>query len=131
MGPALFAVSTHASHPLLSDLPVFLCPNPRGKVFLCSWFALLSLAVTACWESLSLLKASFSPLLSFMFLKITIEAMKSDIDEVALQGIEFWSNVCDEEMDLAIEASEVSFQMTTGKQQAPMIISLGMLSSCI
>ncbi|KAG7234932.1 hypothetical protein INR49_003573, partial [Caranx melampygus] len=38
---------------------------------------------------------------------ITIEAMKSDIDEVALQGIEFWSNVCDEEMDLAIEASEV------------------------
>lgn len=41
-------------------------------------------------------------------LKITIEAMKSDIDEVALQGIEFWSNVCDEEMDLAIEASEVS-----------------------
>ena len=34
--------------------------------------------------------------------------MKSDIDEVALQGIEFWSNVCDEEMDLAIEASEVS-----------------------
>lgn len=35
--------------------------------------------------------------------------MKSDIDEVALQGIEFWSNVCDEEMDLAIEASEVSW----------------------
>lgn len=39
--------------------------------------------------------------------QITVEAMKSDIDEVALQGIEFWSNVCDEEMDLAIEASEV------------------------
>ncbi|XP_034722022.1 importin subunit beta-1 isoform X2 [Etheostoma cragini] len=36
--------------------------------------------------------------------------MKSDIDEVALQGIEFWSNVCDEEMDLAIEASEASEQ---------------------
>lgn len=45
--------------------------------------------------------------------KITIEAMKSDIDEVALQGIEFWSNVCDEEMDLAIEASEVSDQGVT------------------
>lgn len=43
----------------------------------------------------------------WLFLQITIEAMKSDIDEVALQGIEFWSNVCDEEMDLAIEASEV------------------------
>nr|XP_061829896.1 importin subunit beta-1 isoform X1 [Nerophis lumbriciformis] len=41
---------------------------------------------------------------------ITIEAMKSEIDEVALQGIEFWSNVCDEEMDLAIEASEASEQ---------------------
>lgn len=38
--------------------------------------------------------------------------MKSDIDEVALQGIEFWSNVCDEEMDLAIEASEVSLGRT-------------------
>lgn len=39
---------------------------------------------------------------------ITLEAMKSDIDEVALQGIEFWSNVCDEEVDLQIEASEAA-----------------------
>lgn len=38
-----------------------------------------------------------------------MEAMKSDIDEVALQGIEFWSNVCEEEVDLSIEASEVGF----------------------
>lgn len=37
---------------------------------------------------------------------ITLEAMNSDQDEVALQGIEFWSNVCDEEVDLQIEASE-------------------------
>lgn len=37
---------------------------------------------------------------------ITMEAMKSDIDEVILQGIEFWSNVCDEEVDLSIEAAE-------------------------
>ena len=36
-----------------------------------------------------------------------MESMKSEIDEVALQGIEFWSNVCDEEVDLAIEFSEV------------------------
>lgn len=61
-----------------------------------------------------------------MFLKITIEAMKSDIDEVALQGIEFWSNVCDEEMDLAIEASEVSLEMTTEKRQMPVSICMGM-----
>jgi len=39
---------------------------------------------------------------------ITLEAMKSEIDEIALQGIEFWSNVCDEEVDLAIEASEAA-----------------------
>ncbi|KAL1490417.1 hypothetical protein ABEB36_013118 [Hypothenemus hampei] len=37
---------------------------------------------------------------------ITLEAMKSENDAVALQGIEFWSNVSDEEVDLAIEDSE-------------------------
>ncbi|KDQ71531.1 Importin subunit beta-1 [Zootermopsis nevadensis] len=31
---------------------------------------------------------------------ITVEAMKSDIDEVAIQGIDFWSVVSDQEMDL-------------------------------
>lgn len=39
---------------------------------------------------------------------ITLDAMKSETDEVALQGIEFWSNVCDEEVDLQIEASEAA-----------------------
>jgi len=34
--------------------------------------------------------------------------MKSEVDDIALQGIEFWSTVCDEEVDLAIELSEVS-----------------------
>ncbi|XP_065576563.1 importin subunit beta-1-like [Artemia franciscana] len=40
------------------------------------------------------------------FFAISLEAMKSDIDEIALQGIEFWSNVCDEEIDLVVEAKE-------------------------
>ncbi|XP_068752252.1 importin subunit beta-1-like [Montipora capricornis] len=39
---------------------------------------------------------------------ISIAAIKSDCDEVSLQGIEFWSSVCDEEMDLAIEAAEAA-----------------------
>lgn len=50
--------------------------------------------------------------------------MKSDMDEVALQGIEFWSNVCDEEMDLAIEASEV--RAPSAPPPPPMLI----ISSC-
>lgn len=37
---------------------------------------------------------------------ITVDAMKSDEEEIALQGIEFWSSVCDEEIDLALEAAE-------------------------
>lgn len=45
--------------------------------------------------------------LNDLCIQITMEAMKSDVDEIALQGIEFWSTVCDEEVDLAIELSEV------------------------
>jgi len=39
--------------------------------------------------------------------------MKSSVDEVSLQGIEFWSTVCDEEVDLAIEAAEVILKFHT------------------
>lgn len=37
---------------------------------------------------------------------ITMEAIRSTDDEVCLQGIEFWSNICEEEMDLSIEFTE-------------------------
>lgn len=80
MGPALFAVRHHK--------PLF---KPESQ--------------SAACQSAASQQRRYS--CHFLF-QITIEAMKSDIDEVALQGIEFWSNVCDEEMDLAIEASEVS-----------------------
>ena len=33
--------------------------------------------------------------------------MKSVRDEIALQGIEFWSNVCDEEYELQLRQQEV------------------------
>ncbi|CAB0002025.1 unnamed protein product [Nesidiocoris tenuis] len=39
---------------------------------------------------------------------ITLEAMKSDVNDIALQGIEFWSNVSDEEVDLQIEEAEAA-----------------------
>ncbi|XP_028402951.1 importin subunit beta-1-like [Dendronephthya gigantea] len=39
---------------------------------------------------------------------ISLDAIKSDIPEVSLQGIEFWSTVCDEEIDLDLEAEEAA-----------------------
>ncbi|EJW85440.1 hypothetical protein WUBG_03649 [Wuchereria bancrofti] len=41
---------------------------------------------------------------------ISLNAMKSQINEVALQGIEFWSNVCEEEISLSVEAEEAREQ---------------------
>ncbi|CAG0913133.1 unnamed protein product [Notodromas monacha] len=41
-------------------------------------------------------------------LPITLEAMNSDTSELVLQGIEFWSTVCETELDLAINASEAA-----------------------
>ena len=52
--------------------------------------------------------------------------MRSDVDEVALQGIEFWSSVCDEEIDLAIEASEAA-EMGRPPEHASKFYALGAL----
>jgi importin subunit beta-1 len=37
--------------------------------------------------------------------------MKSPDERVSLQAIEFWSTVCEEESELAVEAAEVSVIM--------------------
>eukprot|EP01134_Creolimax_fragrantissima_P003633 CFRG3633T1 len=38
--------------------------------------------------------------------QLTLQAMEDEEDEVALQAIEFWSTVCDEEMDLEMDAAD-------------------------
>lgn len=55
---------------------------------------------------LSLYYQYMEPYMGAALFPITLEAMKSDNDAVALQGIEFWSNVSEEEVDLSIEDSE-------------------------
>ncbi|XP_050670015.1 importin subunit beta-1 isoform X2 [Leptidea sinapis] len=55
---------------------------------------------------LSLYYQYMEPYMGQALFPITLEAMKSDIDEISLQGIEFWSNVSDEEIDLSIEEAE-------------------------
>ncbi len=40
-----------------------------------------------------------------------MDAMKSSHDEIALQGIEFWSNVCDEEYELQLLQQEVRLNL--------------------
>lgn len=57
---------------------------------------------------MSLYYIHMEPYMREALFPITLEAMKSDIDEIALQGIEFWSNVSDEEVDLSIEDSEAA-----------------------
>lgn len=47
---------------------------------------------------LSLYYQYMEPYMAQALFPITLEAMKSDNDAVALQGIEFWSNVSDEEV---------------------------------
>ncbi|XP_028037337.1 importin subunit beta-1 isoform X1 [Bombyx mandarina] len=67
----------------------------------------ISVAALQCLvKILSLYYQHMEPYMGQALFPITLEAMKSDIDEISLQGIEFWSNVSDEEIDLAIEEAE-------------------------
>ncbi|KAM3964877.1 importin subunit beta Fs(2)Ket [Aphomia sociella] len=67
----------------------------------------ISVAALQCLvKILSLYYQYMEPYMGQALFPITLEAMKSDIDEISLQGIEFWSNVSDEEIDLAIEEAE-------------------------
>lgn len=67
----------------------------------------ISVAALQCLvKILSLYYQYMEPYMSQALFPITLEAMKSDIDAISLQGIEFWSNVCDEEVDLSIEETE-------------------------
>lgn len=59
---------------------------------------------------MSLYYQFMEPYMAQALFPITLEAMKSDNDAIALQGIEFWSNVSDEEIDLAIESQEATDQ---------------------
>ncbi|KPI93743.1 hypothetical protein RR46_12908 [Papilio xuthus] len=69
----------------------------------------ISVAALQCLvKILSLYYQFMEPYMGQALFPITLEAMKSDIDEIALQGIEFWSNVSDEEIDLAIEEAEAA-----------------------
>jgi importin subunit beta-1 len=40
-------------------------------------------------------------------MQLTVMGMKSSEEKVALQAIEFWSTVCEEESELFLEAAEV------------------------
>ena len=48
--------------------------------------------------------------------QLTLTSMDCGTDEIALQAIEFWSTVCDEELDLALEAVEAEEQQRTPEE---------------
>lgn len=69
----------------------------------------ISVAALQCLvKILSLYYQYMEPYMAQALFPITLEAMRSENDQNALQGIEFWSNVCDEEVDLQIESQEAA-----------------------
>lgn len=43
------------------------------------------------------------------FVQITLEAIRKDEEGVALQAVEYWSTICDVEIDILMETDEVSY----------------------
>lgn len=69
----------------------------------------LSVASLQCLSKImSLYYKHMENYMSQALFAITLSALESKEDEVALQGIEFWSTTCEEETDLAIEAQEAA-----------------------
>lgn len=67
----------------------------------------ISVAALQCLVKIMTLYYQYmEPYMAQALFPITLQAMKSDNDAVSLQGIEFWSNVAEEEIDLAIEIQE-------------------------
>lgn len=67
----------------------------------------ISVAALQCLVKIMTLYYQYmEPYMAQALFPITLQAMKSDNDLVSLQGIEFWSNVAEEEIDLTIEIQE-------------------------
>lgn len=67
----------------------------------------ISVAALQCLvKILTLYYQYMEPYMAPALFPITLEAMKSENDQISLQGIEFWSNVSEEEIDLSIESQE-------------------------
>lgn len=56
------------------------------------------------------------------FPQLTVVGMKHSDERVALQAVEFWSTVCEEEVDLALEAQEVRLDFPNSMRSANTIL---------
>lgn len=85
----------HILHSLCFALPLFLSLV----------FSLHDVSFSYCSFSFFFFSSSSS---FFPVSQLTVEAMKSDNEGVALQAVEFWSTICEEEVDISMEMADVS-----------------------
>jgi len=65
-------------------------------------------AFEALVKIMSLYYDLMQPYMERALFALTVEAMKSENEGVALQAVEFWSTICDEEIDLAMEMADAN-----------------------